>query len=251
MTKRHLIVRLDAPLMSFGGVAIDQLGVIDAWPPASLLTGLIGNALGYRRTDRGALQALQDRLVFACRADREGERLRDFQTVTFEPNEEGWTIRGRPEGRRDAKRTDVRTHIRYRDYWADRIVTMAIRLEPTGAKPALDRIAEALAAPVRPLFIGRKPCLPAAPLLVGEREGDSALDAVSRFPVLTGESVARRREPADYLACAPVYDPPHSFVADRFRELRVSGRRDWMSDGHGGEQRWREGRLAAPCTEMP
>ena len=251
MTKRHLILRLDAPLMSFGGVAIDQLGVIDAWPHVSLLTGLIGNALGYRRTDPGALQALQDRLVFACRADREGERLRDFQTVALEPNEEGWTTRGQPEGRRDAKRADTRTHIRYRDYWADRIVTVAMRLEPTGAEPDLDRIAEALAAPVRPLFIGRKPCLPAAPLLAGEQEGDSGLDAVSSFPVLIGENAGRRREPADYLACAPAHDQPHAFVADRFREVRVSGRRDWTSDAHGGEQRWWEGRVAAPCTEVP
>ena len=237
MTKRHLILRLDAPLMSFGGVAIDQLGVIDAWPHASLLTGLIGNALGYRRTDRGALQALQDRLVFACRADREGQRLRDFQTADLRKNEKGWTTRGQPEGCSGASKTYAGKHIRHRDYWADRIVTVALRLESTEAEPALDRIAEALAAPVRPLFIGRKPCLPAAPLLVGEREGDSALDAVSRFPVLTGESAGPWREPADYLACAPVYDPPHSFVADRFRELRVSGRRNWTSDGHGGEQR--------------
>ena len=249
MTKRHLILRLDAPLMSFGGVAIDQLGVIDAWPHASLLTGLIGNALGYRRTDRGALQALQDRLVFACRADREGERLRDFQTADLSKNEKGWTTRGQPEGRSGGSKTYAGKHIRYRDYWADRIVTVALRLEPTEAEPALDRIAEALAAPVRPLFIGRKPCLPAAPLLAGEREGGSALDAISRFPVLTGESAGHRREPADYLACAPAHDPPHSFVADRFRELRVSGRRDWMSDGHGGEQRWREGWLAAPYTD--
>ena len=251
MTKRHLILRLDAPMVSFGGVVIDQLGVIDAWPHASLLTGLIGNALGCSRTDRGALQALQDRLVFACRADREGERLRDFQTVALEPNEEGWTTRGHPEGRRDAKRTGVRTHIRYRDYWADRIVTVALRLEPREAEPELERVAEALAVPMRPLFIGRKPCLPAAPLLAGEQEGESALDAVSRFPALSGESAGRRPKPAEYLAFAPAHDPPHPFVAGQLREVRVSGRRDWTSDGHGGEQRWREGRVAAPCTETP
>lgn len=252
MTKRHLILRLDAPLMSFGGVAIDQLGVIDTWPHSSLLTGLIGNALGYRRTDRDALQALQDRLIFACRADREGERLRDFQTADLKKNEKGWTTRGQPEGRSGSNKTYAGKHIRHRDYWADRIVTVALRLEPREAEPELDRIAEALAAPARPLFIGRKPCLPAAPLLAGEQEGESALDAVSRFPVLLiGESAGRRTKSAEYLACAPAHDPPHPFVAGQLREVRVSGRRDWMSDGHGGEQRWREGRLAAPCTETP
>ena len=78
MKKDHLILRLDTPLMSFGGVVIDNFGETDDWPSASLLVGIIGNALGYRRTDREDLQALQDRLVFACRADCEGERLRDF-----------------------------------------------------------------------------------------------------------------------------------------------------------------------------
>lgn len=252
MTKRHLILRLDAPLMSFGGVAIDQFGVIDAWPHASLLAGLIGNALGYRRTDRRALQAVQDRLVFACRADREGRRLRDFQTADLNKNDKGWTTRGQPEGRGGGGQTYAGTHIRHRDYWADRIVTVALRLEPAEGKPDLDRITEALATPARPLFIGRKSCLPAAPLLVGEREGESALDAVSGFPVLLiGESAGRRPKSAEYLACAPAHDPPHPFVAGQLREVRVSGRRNWMSDGHGGEQRWREGRLAAPCTETP
>lgn len=250
MTTRHLILRLDAPLMSFGGVAIDQIGVIDAWPHTSQLTGLIGNALGYKRTDQTTLQALQDRLVFACRADRDGELVRDFQTVTLQPNEEGWTTRGQPEGRRDGHKTETRTHIRHRAYWADRIVTVALRLTPAEAEPDIDRVAEALAAPVRPLFIGRKPCLPAAPLLVGECEGESALDAVSRFPVLAAEGSRHRQEPVDYLAFAPAHDQPHHFKEDRFREVRVSGRRDWMSDGHGGEQRWREGRLAEPCTEL-
>ena len=249
--KRHLILRLDAPLMSFGGVAIDQHRPTDAWPHTSLLTGLIGNALGYRRTERDALQTLQDRLVFACRADREGERMRDFQTVTFEPNEEGWTTRGKPEGREDANKVKARTHVRYRDYWADRIVTVALRLEPAGEEPGLDQIAQALTTPARPLFIGRKTCLPAAPLLVGKQEGESALDAMARVPVERGESAGGRAQPTQYLACAPAHDPPHPFVDGHLREWRASGKRDWRSDAHGGEQRWREGHVRAPSGEGP
>ena len=106
MTMPHLVLRFDAPMMSFGGVVIDNLGVSDAWPSASLLAGLIGNALGFRRTDRDALQDLQDRLVFACRADQEGEQLRDFQTAELLHREKGWTTRGQPEGR-EGRRKDL------------------------------------------------------------------------------------------------------------------------------------------------
>ena len=243
MMKRHLVLRLDAPLMSFGGVAIDNFGITDAWPSASLLTGLIGNALGYRRTDGDALQDLQDCLVFACRADHEGARLTDFQTAELKKNDRGWTTRGQPESR-DGARYDG-PHRRYRDFWTDRIVTVAMRLEPVEREPDLEQLAQALRSPARPLFIGRKPCLPAAPLFVGWSEGESSLDAVSRFPAPRSHEGKRRTEPNDCMAFAPVHDRPHPFIAEQFREVRISGRRNWSSDVHGGEQRWLEGRLRA------
>jgi CRISPR-associated Cas5-like protein len=41
-----LLLRLEAPLMSFGGVAIDYRGVTRTFPGCAMLTGLITNALG-------------------------------------------------------------------------------------------------------------------------------------------------------------------------------------------------------------
>ena len=71
---RHLILNLEAPLMSFGGETIDNLGVIRPFPAASMLTGLLANARGWRRIERKRHQDLQDRLVFAARIDRETPR---------------------------------------------------------------------------------------------------------------------------------------------------------------------------------
>ena len=237
--KRHLLLRLDAPLMSFGGVAIDSLGVSDAWPNASLIAGLLGNALGLRRTDEDALQALQDCLVFACRADREGERLTDFQTADLDRADIGWTTWGRPEGRTGGADTYQGKHIRERDYWADRIVLVALRLEPEARKPDLEDMERALGSPARPLFIGRKPCLPATPIFAGWSNGESALEAVQRFP--TGEG---GRASLSLNGFAPAHDAPHPFLDGQFREIRVSGTRNWATDTHGGTQRWFEGRLA-------
>ena len=68
---RHLILRLEAPLMAFGGETIDNYGVVRPFPAASMLTGLLANALGWRRIERKRHQQLQDHLVFASRIDRE------------------------------------------------------------------------------------------------------------------------------------------------------------------------------------
>jgi len=96
-----LLLRLEAPLMAFGGVAIDNIGVTDQLPSASLLTGLLGNALGYQRKDAIRLQALQNRLRYAVRADRRGHALQDFQTAQLAKDDKAWTTRGPPPGRRN------------------------------------------------------------------------------------------------------------------------------------------------------
>ncbi|WP_324669367.1 type I-E CRISPR-associated protein Cas5/CasD [Geochorda subterranea] len=43
---RALVMRFDAPLVSFGSVLVDQHGFIDLFPGTSMLTGLVANALG-------------------------------------------------------------------------------------------------------------------------------------------------------------------------------------------------------------
>jgi CRISPR-associated Cas5-like protein len=44
-------MRLEAPLMAFGGETIDNYGVIRDFPALSMVTGLFANALGYRREE--------------------------------------------------------------------------------------------------------------------------------------------------------------------------------------------------------
>lgn len=243
MTRRHILLRLDAPLMSFGGVAIDQHGVTDRWPSASLLTGLIGNALGWRRTDDALLQSLQDRLVFACRLDRTGSPLRDFQTAELAHNDKGWTTRGAPEGRAGGAGTYEGKHIRYRHFWADRVVTIALRLDPADQEPKLDAIAAALERPARPLFIGRKPCLPSGPVFAGWAEGDTALAALQSVPAIA-ESDRQDDKFLAYWPAREAADHPHD-------ETRAQhGRRNWIAGVHGGPDLWHEGRVAraAPGT---
>ena len=99
MTHRWLVLQFDAPLMAFGGVVIDQVGPVRDFPATSMLTGLIGNALGWHWSDSTVHQSIQDRLIFAARRERESVLLTDTQNAQLEKTDKGWTTRGVPEGR--------------------------------------------------------------------------------------------------------------------------------------------------------
>jgi CRISPR system Cascade subunit CasD len=240
--RRHILLHLDAPLMAFGAPIVDQHGVTGDVPLPSMITGLLGNALGYRRVDAERLQRLQDRLVLAARWDRPGERLRDFQTAEIGAADCAWTTRGRPEGRKGGAGTYVGKHIRHRWHQADARVTIALRLDPEGEAPTVDDLAAALSSPARALFIGRKPCLPAAPLFAGFAVAPTTLDAVRNAPLTEGD-------PPD----GPVRifwregegERPHS------RRLHIQGRRNWRSDVHGGSEVWHESEISLPVGEPP
>ena len=227
---RHLILNLEAPLMAFGGETIDNYGVIRRFPSASMLTGLLANALGWRRTEADRHQQLQDRLVFSARIDREpagGVRLTDFQTAQLGARDNGWTTRGKPEGRAGGAATYEAPHLRYRDYFADMHITVALRLDPPDTEPTLEGLAEALRQPARPLFIGRKPCLPSAPLFKVFAGGDTALAALLHCP-LSDETP----KPTTIRALWPEGEGMEGI--DATRRYMLTDQRNWVSGLHGG-----------------
>lgn len=227
---RHLILNLESPLMAFGGETIDNYGVIRPFPAVSMLTGLLANALGWRRVEQNRHQQLQDRLVFAARIDREpasGAAITDFQTAQLSANDQSWTTRGIPEGRAGGANTYNAPHLRYRDFWVDMRVCIALRLEPADAAPTLDALAEALQEPTRPLFIGRKPCLPAESMFGGFVEGDSALAAMLSAPLANDAA-----ETASVRLLWPDGEGVDGLKSNR--TYMLTDRRNWISGLHGG-----------------
>ena len=239
---RHLILNLESPLMSFGGETIDNYGVIRWFPAASMLTGLFANALGWRRVERARHQSLQERLVFAARIDREpagGVRLTDFQTAQLNKDDKGWTTRGHPEGRAGGPNTYDAPHLRYRDYFADMRVTVALRLDLEDKSPTLDELANALQQPARPLFIGRKPCLPSAPLFVGiDCNASNTLDALLNLPVEREEREGDDRVRSVRLLWS---DGEGVDCVHIDRDFMLTDERNWVSGLHGGGRRVYEG----------
>jgi CRISPR system Cascade subunit CasD len=103
-----------------------------------------------------------------------------------------WTTRGVLEERKGGGASEG-THIRYRHYLADAIVTVALTLDPADEEPSLRAVGEALRAPARPLFLGRKCCIPSGPVWLGETTAPSLRQALEQTPRVGG---LRTGEPA-------------------------------------------------------
>ena len=232
MNHKWLVIRLESPLMAFGGVAVDQVGPTRDLPAASMLTGLFANALGLHWSDRAAHQALQDRLIFAARREREPEAagvVTDMQNAQLTKSDKGWTTFGTPEGRGGASYDAP--HRRTRDYMADQAVRVVLRLDPMGESPTLERLAEAFDRPARPLFIGRKPCLPSCRIVDGWADGETAYAALASLP---GSGPFR--------AIWPVSEGPETGM-DVERVTDLTDLRNWKTGLHSGSRRVVEGHI--------
>ncbi len=236
-----LILRLDAPLVSFGAPSVDQHGVVQRFPALSMLVGLIGNAMGWHHRDVKQLEDLQGRLRYAARIDREGEALIDYQTVALgeewmRAERAGWTTRGRI-ATRGGLFSDA-THQRYRHYRTDSLHTVALALIG-GAEPSIEDVASALREPARPLFIGRKCCLPAAPLLVDVIDTDSLVAALARTPRTCRTGTGKLP------ACWSDSDRAIG-IMEGSRTVAVTDERDWANRVHVGRRLMREGYVDPP-----
>ncbi len=257
--EEHVILLLDSPLMAFGIPQIDEIGRTGQFPGRSQIAGLIGNALGWTHGDTGLLQGLQARLSIACVLLREGEAVRDFQTVdlgqTFLDGA-GWTTRGVPE-QREGGSAATGTHIRQRWYRADAVVLVAVGLHPIGGEdgqPDIAAVATALGSPARPLFIGRKTCLPSLPPFAGTVTASDPLAALAegmQLPPVAArrlEITGRNRGEAALLTEWPARLPIPAVlrspaVPDGYDEDVVFDSRDWANQLHGGTRRVRRQRL--------
>lgn len=238
-----LLLRFDAPLISFGAPTVDSRGVIQPYPALSMITGMLGNALGYDHSQFHRLEELQEGIQYASRQDRRGEQIQDYQTIDFSQDfldkSRAWTTRGTIEGR--STRLQKQTHIRKRDYWADSAHTVALSVDESTGAPALMRLAKALKEPERPLFIGRKTCLPGTSIFLDTVEAPSLVDALKAAPLA---------DPCDpgptYRAWWPTqpHDADHADIA-----RPVTDRRDWKNQIHVGERWIAEGNITVRYEE--
>lgn len=253
-----LVLHLQAPLMSFGGPQVDQIGPTGRFPTMSQVTGLLANALGYSHGDFDRLQALQSRLSIASALVREGEELQDYQTVDLGQahlRNPSWTTRGSTEHREGGPAARYGTHIRFRRYRADASVLITVSLSPADEKPMLNDIGNALMTPARPLFIGRKPCMPSTRLFVGIiPDADSLTNALTRVPDTFPDQwpvIAGADDSVTVMAEWPANDGRASSTSMGIETQRVIDRRDWRNQLHGGERVVAHGALVLNRMHAP
>ena len=139
-----LLLRLAAPLQSWGSDSKFETRKTDREPTKSGVVGLLAAALGLRRDDTEGLARLNG-LRFAVRADQEGSLLVDFHT---------------------AKSRDT-SYVTYRHYLQDAVFLAGLE---SGDEALLRELEAALRHPVYPLYLGRRSCPPTLPLCLGLRQ---------------------------------------------------------------------------------
>jgi CRISPR system Cascade subunit CasD len=159
-----LIFQLQAPLSSWGDVAVGEYRPTADYPSQSAIHGLLGAALGIDREDEDAQSALRAGLRIAVGVLDQGRLLRDYHTSQVPSRTD---LKKRPHAtRRDELRVpkdDLNTILSSRDYRQNAASLVAVQsLVP--APTSLRELAAALAAPRFVLYLGRKSCPPAAPL---------------------------------------------------------------------------------------
>ncbi|HJB71215.1 MAG TPA: type I-E CRISPR-associated protein Cas5/CasD [Candidatus Flavonifractor avistercoris] len=165
-----LLLRLAAPLQSWGADSKFEIRKTDREPTKSGVVGLLAAALGLRRDEADALQEL-GQLRFAVRVDREGSLLVDFHTA-------GNPTPAEVEKARAARKAPLPPYVTKRQYLSDAIFLAGLE---SADRALLERLEQALRRPAFPLFLGRRSCPPTMPLCLGIRE-EKLLDALRSEP---------------------------------------------------------------------
>lgn len=162
-----LMLHLQAPLQAWGAPARwDQRGTA-SFPTRSGLLGLLACAQGSAPAS-GHLERLGAALRFGVRADRAGRLISDLQL----------TQAGTSQA--DGKKRPYGVYSQ-RQYLADAAFVAAVQSED-GA--LLADLATALQAPVWPLYLGRRACVPSVPIYGGLSEHADLLAALAAWPRL-------------------------------------------------------------------
>lgn len=245
-----LVMHLQAPMMSFGAPVIDEIGPTERFPGLSALTGLLGNALGLSHGDADALERLQARLRPLClEIPADDETLTDYQTVDLGQifmNGTGWTTRGRREDKGSGAATRG-THIRLRDYRVETAVLVLLHLTPADEAPTARDLLAALRQPARPLFIGRKHCLPTGFIGVQVMTAPDLFQAAQTLLAAGLPAQAHQDVPPAPVARAWAEWPADEAGGEAFQreEARLVDRRDWRNQIHGGERLVYRGSIGA------
>ena len=227
-----LALRLEGPLQSWGDSARWSVRDTRPEPTMSGVLGMVAAAAGWRLDDDGdrRVDDLAGKIRLGVRADREGAPLRDYHTIggTRSGRQTPWNGLLTAEGKtkRNPSNAALHTEVSERNYLCDACFLVMLEAD----EPTLDAIEGALRTPVWSPFLGRKACVPAAPICPARLDGPSRLatpliEAIASYPWLgrAGDQLPDRlRVVIDEASGATIglralrRDAPRSFQHRRF-----------------------------------
>jgi len=224
--KSFLALRLEGQLQSWGFDSQYNRRNTGLMPTKSAIAGMCCAALGYRRGCEKELEFLAsfgEVLMTAIAIPRDGtkknlpvRRLQDYHTVGggYDPNsatERGSITVSAEDGKPRAKNGQSLAVLTHRQYLTD--ASFGVLLE--GEASLLKSIADALENPVWGVWLGRKTCIPTAPVMAGLKDDrDEALRLLIAEKSL--EAFTRQKDVksfADGRDSLP--DTPVSFATDQ------------------------------------
>ncbi|QIS05586.1 type I-E CRISPR-associated protein Cas5/CasD [Nocardia brasiliensis] len=193
-----LQLRLAAPLQAWGHRSRFARRETLQFPTKSGVLGLIAAALGRRRTE-----PLEDlaALRFGVRVDQRGTMLRDFQTAV-------------------SLDETVQYPLSQRYYLADAAFLAVLE----GPRDVLDGLRQALLRPAFPLYLGRRSCPVAGPLVLDQIQEATLVDTLRTTSWLAASWYRRRQPKTLHLEIfRDTIDGEHpESLGERIRDLPIS-----------------------------
>lgn len=187
----YLVFRLYGPMASWGEAAVGGDRPTALHPSRSAVLGLVAATLGIRRDEADKLEQLYAGLGVAIKSYTDGELARDYHTAQAPSQERKRRFHTRRD-ELDMPRHKLNTILSSRDYRTNGywVVALWLRAEsPHG----LESLAQALTRPRFSLYLGRKSCPLAAPMMPTRVSGTlkEALDWF--FPPLSDDPWEQQR----------------------------------------------------------
>lgn len=185
---------LDGPMQSWGTSSRFQRRSTDAFPSKNGVLGLIAAAMGIDKHGTDEPERLKHLAALHFRVHRlprlvRGEptpvlRLRDYHTVGggYDENTDSWARLSIT--RKASGGPSDNAVLTQRDYLTDAVFVVVLQ----GPRPLLGEIAARLADPVWGVWLGRKCCVPAVPLL--GCTGDDPITAMKQLITLAQRGAA-------------------------------------------------------------
>jgi CRISPR system Cascade subunit CasD len=197
-----LLLRLAGPMQSWGGASRHMTRSTLSMPTKSGIVGLLAAALGRRRGDELSYLAA---LRFGVRVDQPGRLLIDYHTVSAASHAPGDLARQRmPVSSGGTPKPVGFTQVTRRHYIADAVFVAALEAQQDIA----ETLADALRRPHYPLYLGRRSCPPAKPVLIGIERDSSLEAALEEAPWQAGPAVRARHKAGGHVELDVAVEDP-------------------------------------------